>query len=269
MGASKPSVRVAVTQHEPVWLDLEGTVKKTIAIIEEAAKGGARIVVSIYVTVRSTTQYHLRSRPVDFDLGVKYVQNSLALDSLEMKSICTAAAENSISVSLGFSERSGESIYISQALIDDKGNIRVARRKFKPTHMERTVFGDASGECLAQVATIEGCRNLAQTYAMESQAFVLHVTSALGEAGIQAMGTAGAPIMGSPSSGSSAVIGPDGRILSQPEPSSEKLIYADLDLNLVTKTRTFADAADSRPDLLWLGADPKSKPMVRLVVVKD
>lgn len=25
------------------------------------------------------------------------------------------------------------------------------RRKMKPTHMERTMFGDASGECLAEV----------------------------------------------------------------------------------------------------------------------
>lgn len=45
MSAPKSNVRVAVTQHEPVWLDLEGTVKKTIAIIEEAAKGGAQLVV--------------------------------------------------------------------------------------------------------------------------------------------------------------------------------------------------------------------------------
>lgn len=93
---------------------------------------------------------------MDFDLGVKYVQNSLTIDGPEMKSICSAAAENNISVSLGFSERSGESVFIAQALIDDKGELRVSRRKFKPTHMERTIFGDASGECLAPVAKIEG-----------------------------------------------------------------------------------------------------------------
>lgn len=38
-------------------------------------------------------------------------------------------------------------------------------------------------------------------------------------------------------------VGPDGRILSAPEPESEKLILADLDLSLVTKTKTFADAS--------------------------
>lgn len=38
------SIRVAVTQAEPIWLDLAGSVKKAIELIEEAAKGGARIV---------------------------------------------------------------------------------------------------------------------------------------------------------------------------------------------------------------------------------
>jgi hypothetical protein len=31
----------------------------------------------------------------------------------------------------------------------------VKRRKMKPTHMERTIFGDASGDCLASVVKIK------------------------------------------------------------------------------------------------------------------
>ena len=38
------SVRVAVTNHEPAWLDLEGGVVKTCGIIAEAARGGAKLV---------------------------------------------------------------------------------------------------------------------------------------------------------------------------------------------------------------------------------
>ena len=33
-----------MTQHEPIWLDLEGTVAKTIAIIKQAALEGAKLV---------------------------------------------------------------------------------------------------------------------------------------------------------------------------------------------------------------------------------
>lgn len=91
---------------------------------------------------------------MDFELNVKYVENSLKIDSPEMKKMCEAAAENQINVSLGFSERDGDSVYIAQALIDDTGKLRMTRRKMKPTHMERTVFGDASGSCLAKVVDV-------------------------------------------------------------------------------------------------------------------
>lgn len=37
------TVKVAVTQHEPVWFDLEATVDKTCRLIEEAASGGAQL----------------------------------------------------------------------------------------------------------------------------------------------------------------------------------------------------------------------------------
>ncbi|KAJ5681341.1 aliphatic nitrilase [Penicillium maclennaniae] len=37
-------VRVAVTQAEPIWLDLDATVEKTCRLIAEAAANGAQIV---------------------------------------------------------------------------------------------------------------------------------------------------------------------------------------------------------------------------------
>lgn len=92
---------------------------------------------------------------MDFALGVKYVENSLPIDSPQMKQIQEAAATHQIAVGLGFSERSGDSVYIAQALINAKGALEVTRRKMKPTHMERTIFGDATGDkCLANVARL-------------------------------------------------------------------------------------------------------------------
>lgn len=55
------------------------------------------------------------------------------------------------------------------------------------------------------------------------------------------MGTGGAPIMGTKNKGDSAVFGPDGRCLTKPL-DGEGLVYADLDLDQVTKAKTFADA---------------------------
>jgi Carbon-nitrogen hydrolase len=149
------TVRVAVTQHESAWLDLEAGVEKTCSLIEEAAQAGAKLVTFPECWIPGYPAW-IWARNVDFDTGVKYVQNCLPVDSPEMKRIQESAAENNIHVALGFSERSGESVYIAQAFIDNTGKMKMTRRKMKPTHMERTIFGDASGECLADAVDAEG-----------------------------------------------------------------------------------------------------------------
>lgn len=151
--AQASKIKIAVTQHEPAWLDLEQGVQKTIQIIEEAAKAGAKLVSFSECWIPGYPAW-IWTRPVDFDLGVKYVKNSLVVDSSEMRRICEAAATHQIAVALGFSERDGNSVYIAQALIDEHGIIGMKRRKMKPTHMERTIFGDASGSCLANVVSL-------------------------------------------------------------------------------------------------------------------
>ena len=45
MAATTPrQVRVAVTQAEPVWLDLDATVDKTCTLINEAANNKAQLI---------------------------------------------------------------------------------------------------------------------------------------------------------------------------------------------------------------------------------
>lgn len=41
------NVRVGAVQAEPVWLDLEGSVDKTISLIESAAADGVQVVRSL------------------------------------------------------------------------------------------------------------------------------------------------------------------------------------------------------------------------------
>ncbi|UKZ74879.1 hypothetical protein TrVFT333_002549 [Trichoderma virens FT-333] len=244
---NKSIVRVAVTQHEPRKL------QQLAPNLSLSLKPG-------YLGIQHG--FGGQDRPVDFDLGVRYVQNSLKIESSEMKRICDAAAVNKISVSLGFSERDGDSVYISQALIDENGEIRMKRRKVKPTHMERTIYGDGSGDSLASVIKLpgvgrheqihvpgwppldpfvegspgfwsmsaEGALNQSQTYAIESQSFALHATAVLSESGIDVMRTKGSPIMGQPLGGCSAIIGPDGRVLHKANTPEEELIIADLNL---------------------------------------
>lgn len=102
------------------------------------------------------TPYLDRARPVDFELQTRYIYNSLPLESEAMEAVKAAAKEHSTAVVLGFSEQSpSHSIYISQAIISPKGEVLMHRRKIKPTHMERTVFGDGSGSDLNNVVEVD------------------------------------------------------------------------------------------------------------------
>jgi nitrilase len=73
-----------------------------------------------------------------------------------METIRKAAADHKINVLLGFAENDGNSVYIAQCLIGREGEIKMRRRKIKPTHMERTVFGDGSGNSLKNVVQVNG-----------------------------------------------------------------------------------------------------------------
>ncbi|EXJ82737.1 hypothetical protein A1O3_06552 [Capronia epimyces CBS 606.96] len=310
--ATPSTLRVAAAQYEPEWLDLQASVAKTCAIINKAGKQGVKILAfsELFIPGYPAWVWH---RPVDPVLSTKYIQNSLVVDSDEMRTIQNCAAQNDVVVALGFSENDNNSVYIAQALIDSDGKLLMKRRKLKPTHMERTIFGDASGNSLVNVAptragkrvgalacwehcqpllkyhtatqreeihcagwpplsphagpelwslSMEGCLSLSQTYAIETQTFVLHSTTVIGPKGIDAMSTAQAMLMNKPGGGYSAIIGPDGRRLSEPlGPTTEGLVIADIDPSMAIMARSFLDICGhySRPDLLWLGCDTRER----------
>jgi predicted amidohydrolase len=62
--------------------------------------------------------------------------------------------------------------------------------------------------------------------------------------------------------GYSAIIGPDGRLVSKfLKPAEEGLVVADIDMDMSIMARSFLDICGhySRPDLLWLGCDTKDQ----------
>ncbi|CAJ2509279.1 Uu.00g143050.m01.CDS01 [Anthostomella pinea] len=148
------SIRVAVTQAEPAWLDLAESVSKACTLIAEAAEGGAKLVAFSEVWIPGYPAW-IWDRPVDVELQTKYTYNSLSLDSEEMGNLKAEAKRHSIAVVIGFSERTpSQSVYISQAIISPQGEVVLHRRKVKPTHVERTIFGDGSGADLTSVVEI-------------------------------------------------------------------------------------------------------------------
>jgi predicted amidohydrolase len=72
----------------------------------------------------------------------------------DMLQIRQAVAVAKIHVSCGFSERVGASLYLARVLIGLDGDVLLHRRKTKPTHVERTIFGDSTGDSLTTVVDI-------------------------------------------------------------------------------------------------------------------
>ena len=80
-----------------------------------------------------------------------YRQNSLPSDSDEMRRIRAAARENQIYVSMGYSEIDMASLHLAQVMISPTGDVINHRRKIKPTHVERLIFGDGAGDTFESV----------------------------------------------------------------------------------------------------------------------
>lgn len=154
MAATK-TIRAAAVQAEPAWFDLAGAVTKTCSLITEAAGQGASIICFPECWIPGYPAW-IWTRPVDFTLNVSYIKNSLTIPSPELNTICECARRNKMTVALGFAENDHDSLYIAQAIIGPDGDVKTKRRKMKPTHMERTVFGEASGQVFDTVTDVEG-----------------------------------------------------------------------------------------------------------------
>lgn len=142
-------IKVACVQAAPVFLDLAGTLDKTITLIEEAASQGAQLIAFPETWLPGYPWFlWLDSPAANMPWVRRYHENSLVLGNPEAQRISMAAQKAGIHVALSYSERAAGSLYIGQWLIDDRGETLAVRRKLKATHVERTLFGESDGSSL-------------------------------------------------------------------------------------------------------------------------
>jgi aliphatic nitrilase len=127
-------------------MDLQGTIDKTVGLIEQAARNGAGLIAFPETWIPGYPWFIWLGAPAwGLQFIPRYHANSLVVGSREWNALAAAAKRNNICIVVGYSERDGGSLYIGQCLIDEAGQVRFARRKLKPTHVERTVFGEGDG----------------------------------------------------------------------------------------------------------------------------
>ncbi|SCB50437.1 carbon-nitrogen hydrolase family protein [Rhizobium multihospitium] len=138
--------KAAAVQAEPVWLDADATIEKAIKIMDEAASNGAQLIAFPEVFIPGYPFWAwMGDQKWGLKFLLKYHENSLELGDERMRRLQVAARRNNIALVMGYSERDAGSRYISQVFIDEHGQIVANRRKLKPTHVERSVFGEGNG----------------------------------------------------------------------------------------------------------------------------
>ena len=150
MSVQHPKFRAAAVQAAPVYLDLDASIDQAIKLIAEAARNDAKLIAFPETWLPGYPWFIWLDSPA---WGMQFVQryhdNSLVYGTPQAERIAQAAKDHNITVVMGHSEKQGGSLYIAQWIIDENGETVAQRRKLKPTHVERTVFGEGDGSDLS------------------------------------------------------------------------------------------------------------------------
>jgi len=146
------AIKVGAVQAAPVFMDLEASIDKAALLIEEAAKEGAELVAFPETWLPGFPWFIYLGTPAEaLAFFPRYHDNSMAVDSPQMRRLRAIVKRAGVTVVMGFSEKEWGSRYMAQAIIDPNGDLLLTRRKLKPTHIERTVFGEGDGSDLVVV----------------------------------------------------------------------------------------------------------------------
>lgn len=150
MPTPHPKFRAAAVQAAPVFLDLDASIDKAIDLIAQAAGEGAQLIAFPETWLPGYPWFIWLDSPA---WGMQFIQryhdHSLVYGSPQAERLAGAAKKHRIMVAMGLSEKYKGSLYMGQWIIGADGETVAMRRKLKPTHVERTVFGEGDGSDLS------------------------------------------------------------------------------------------------------------------------
>ena len=151
------TLKIAMAQIAPVWLNKKATIEKVENSILEASKEQCELIVfgeglipgyPFWLALTGGAEWNTK---VNKELHAHYVNNSIQIEKGDLNSICKLAKEHKIAIYIGIIERAknrgGHSIYASLIYINENGEIKSVHRKLQPTYDERLTWspGDGNG----------------------------------------------------------------------------------------------------------------------------
>jgi nitrilase len=111
-------IKAAAVQAAPIFMNLDASIDKAALLIEEAAAGGAQLVAFPETWLPGFPWFIYLNTPADsLAYFPRYHDNSLAVDSPEMRRLQAIVKRVGVTVVMGFSERDHGSRYMAQAII--------------------------------------------------------------------------------------------------------------------------------------------------------
>lgn len=154
MGDEFLRVKVAAVHAASEYLDRERSVDKACALIAEAGREGARLIVFPETFVPGYPFWIWTHTPRNgAPLFVELFRNAVELPSDATRQIGEAARKAGAWVVMGLDERDGGTLYNTLAYFDDQGRLVGRHRKLQPTHVERSIWGRGDGRDVFVVQT--------------------------------------------------------------------------------------------------------------------
>jgi predicted amidohydrolase len=159
----KKTLKVALIQLAPVFLNLNASLEKALTLMEDAAQQGTNLVVF--------PESWLPGYPVWLDYAPKAAlwdyppakalyrllsENSLTIPGPELAQLCQKAKKLQTYVVMGAHERLGNTLYNTMLIISNNGKEFRLHRKLMPTYTERLIWGQGDGSTLQVLASEYG-----------------------------------------------------------------------------------------------------------------
>lgn len=141
------TVRVAVVQASPVFLDTDASLAKAMRLIADAASQDASLAAFGEAWLPGYPVHALTPADAElwWELAAAYLDQAVDLNSAVIDALCSAARAANIDIVIGLAEKDSTtrgSVYSTLVFIGRDGQIFGRHRKLKPASQERGVWAD-------------------------------------------------------------------------------------------------------------------------------
>ena len=147
------TIKVAAIQAAPVYMNREASTEKACRLIGQASEQGAALAAFSETWLPGYPFFvwaNSADRTLPWKAAADYTASAVEIPGPATEQLCEAARRAKIDVVIGVAERDRRTqgtVYCTLLFIGSDGSILGKHRKLKPSHRERTMWGegDASG----------------------------------------------------------------------------------------------------------------------------